>query len=178
LKGHWHSDAGQAIDKLSYQEMHMRILLILAFTLVASDVLAEDCVTTATGRTVCRPGESAPAVNPPTDTAATTQKNANGVTTAQSSTGAKAVYNPNTDKAATTQKHANGVATAQSSTGAKAAYNPRTGKAATQQTNQNGVKDTKTTSGGQAKSKNGMGVAETPNGTKCAKDASHEGCKQ
>src|SRR5882757_9575681 len=158
--------------------MHMKILLILAFTLVASDVLAEDCITTATGKTVCRPGESAAAVNPATGTVTTAQKYPSGVTTAETSTGAKAVDNPNTDTVATTQKHANGVTTAQSSTGAKAAYNPRTGKAAAQQTNQNGVKDTQTTSGGQAKSKNGMGVAETPKGTKCAKGANHEGCKQ
>jgi len=171
--------------------------------LVASDVLAEDCITTATGKTVCRPGESAAAVNPAAGTVSRRKntewsdnsrnkhrgqgcqqpehghggndaKTCEWVTTAQSSTGAKAVYNPNTDTAATTQKHANGVTTAQSSTGAKAAYNPRTGKAAAQQTNQNGVKDTQTTSGGQAKSKNGMGVAETLM-HECAKGAKHEG---
>jgi hypothetical protein len=157
--------------------MHMKVLLILAFTLVGSNAFAENCITTATGRTVCRPGESAAAVNPATGTATTAQKYPSGVTTAETSTGAKAVYNPNTGTAATSQKYANGVTTAQSNTGAKAAYNPNTGKAATQQTNQNGVKDTQTTAGGQAKTKNGMGVAETPNGTKCARGANHEGCK-
>jgi hypothetical protein len=157
--------------------MHMKVLLILAFTLAASDVLAEDCITTVTGRTVCKPAKSAAAVNPATGTVTTAQKSPSGVTTAETSTGAKAAYNPNTGTAATSQKYANGVTTAQSSTGAKAAYNPNTGKAATQQTNQNGVKDTQTTAGGRAKSKNGMGVAETPNGTKCAKGANHAGCK-
>ena len=156
-----------------------------------------------TGRTVYRPGESAAAGNPATGTVTTAQKYPNGVTTAETSTGAKAAYNPNTGTAVTTQKYANGVSTAEtntgakavynpntgtaatspkicewsdhrkSSTGAKAAYNPRTGNAATQRTNQNGVKDTQTTAGGQAKTKNGMGVAEAPNGTKCAKGANH-----
>jgi hypothetical protein len=186
--------------------MSMKGLLVLALTLVASNVLADQCITTVTGRTVCRPSETAAvspatgtvttaqrypngattaetstgakaAYNPNTGTVATTQKNANGVTTAQSSTGAKAAYNPNTGTAVTSQKYANGVTTAQSNTGAKAAYNPHTGNAATQQINQNGVKDTQTTAGGQAKTKNGMGVAEAPNGTKCARGENHAGCK-
>jgi hypothetical protein len=185
---------------------NMKILSVLAFALLTSNVLADQCVTTVTGRTVCRPGEAAAvnpatgtvetaqkypngvttaetssgakaAYNPNTGTAATTQKYANGVTTAQSNTGAKAAYNPNTGTAVTSQKYANGVTTAQSNTGAKAAYNPHTGNAATQQTNQNGVKDTQTSAGGRAKTKNGMGVAEAPNGTKCARGANHEGCK-
>jgi hypothetical protein len=184
----------------------MKILFVLGFALLASNVLAEQCVTTVTGRTVCRPGETAAvnpatgtvttaqrypngtttaetstgskaAYNPNTGTVATTQKYANGVTTVQSNTGAKAAYNPNTGTAATTQKYANGVTTAESNTGAKAAYNPHTGNVATQQTNQNGVKDTQTSAGGQAKTKNGMGVAEAPNGTKCARGANHAGCK-
>ena len=154
----------------------MKILSVLAFALLTSNVLADQCVTTVTGRTVCRPGEAA-AVNPATGTVETAQKYPNGVTTAETSRGAKAAYNPNTGTAATTQKYANGVTTAQSNTGAKAAYNPHTGNAATQQTNQNGVKDTQTSAGGRAKTKNGMGVAEAPNGTKCARGANHEGCK-
>ena len=154
----------------------MKALLVLAFTLVAANALAEQCVTTVTGRTVCRPSETA-AVHPATGTVTTAEKYPNGATTAETSTGAKAAYNPNTGTAATTQKYANGVTTAQSNTGAKAAYNPHTGNAATQQTNQNGVKDTQTSAGGQAKTKNGMGVAEAPNGTKCARGANHAGCK-
>ena len=136
----------------------MKILSVLAFALVTSNVLADRCVTTVTGRTVCRPGEAAAA--PATGTVATAQRYPNGATTAETSSGAKAAYNPNTGTAARTQKYANGVTTAQSNTGAKAAYNPHTGNA-----------------GGQAKTKNGMGVAEAPNGTKCARGANHEGCK-
>jgi hypothetical protein len=37
------------------------------------------------------------------------------------------------------------------------------------QKNQNGVTTTQTSQGGKAKTKNGMGVAEGPNGTTCAK---------
>jgi hypothetical protein len=156
--------------------MHMKVLLVLAFTLVASSVLAEECVTTVTGRTVCKPSATA-AANPATGTVTSAQRYPNGTTTAETNTGAKAAYNPNTGTAVTTQKYANGVTTAQSNTGAKAAYNPHTGNAATQQTNQNGVKDTQTTAGGKAKTKNGMGVAEAPNGTKCARGANYQGCK-
>jgi len=154
----------------------MKILLVLALALVASNALAAECITTVTGRTVCRLADSA-AGNPATSTIAEGSKYPNGATTVESSTGAKAAYNPNTGTVATSQKYANGVTTAQSNTGAKAAYNPHTGNAATQQTNQNGVKDTQTTAGGQAKTKNGMGVAEAPNGTKCARGENHSGCK-
>ena len=153
----------------------MKILSVLAFALVTSNVLADQCVTTVTGRTVCRPGEAAAA--PATGTVETAHAYPNGATTAETSSGAKAAYNPNTGTAVTAQKYANGVTTAQSNTGAKAAYNPHTGNAATQRTNQNGVKDTQTSAGGQAKTKNGMGVAEVPNGTKCARGANYAGCK-
>jgi hypothetical protein len=98
----------------------MKVLLFLAFTLVAANVFAEECITTVTGRTVCRPGESAAAVNPATGTGTAAQKYPSGVTTAETNSGAKAVYNPNTGTAATTQKYANGVSTAQTNTGAKA----------------------------------------------------------
>jgi len=50
--------------------------------------------------------------------------------------------------------------------------------AAVAQTNQNGVTTTNTTRGGQAKTKNGMGVAEGPNGTVCAKGKNNQGCKK
>jgi hypothetical protein len=179
----WPSGEGAALpsarnsgERSNHQEKYMKVLLVLGFALVAAHASADQCVTTVTGRTVCRPSESA-AVNPATGTVTTAQKYPSGVSTAETNTGAKAAYNPNTGAAATTQKYANGVTTAQSNSGAKAAYNPHTGNAATQQTNQNGVKNTQTSAGGQAKTKNGMGVAETSNGTKCARGANHEGCK-
>jgi hypothetical protein len=59
-----------------------------------------------------------------------------------------------------------------------AAVNPNTGKAAASHKNQNGVTTTQTTSGGRAKTKNGMGVAQGPNGTTCAKGANHQGYKK
>jgi len=150
-------------------------MAILVFT--ASGAFAADCVTTMTGRTICKDGTTAAAVNPATGTAATAQKYPSGVTTATTNTGAKAAYNPNTGVAATSQKYANGVTTAQTNTGKKAAYNPHTGNAAVQQTNANGSKTTQTSRGGQATTKNGMGVAETPNGTKCYRGAATAGCK-
>ncbi|MGB9329492.1 MAG: hypothetical protein WCB10_01855 [Steroidobacteraceae bacterium] len=78
----------------------------------------------------------------------------------------------------TAQKYPNGVTTAQSSNGARAAYNPQTGNAAVAQKNQNGVTTTQTSQGGKAKTKNGMGVAEGPNGTTCAKGQNNQGCKK
>jgi hypothetical protein len=120
-------------------------LAVLVFT--ASGAFAADCVTTVTGRTICKDGTTAAAVNPATGTAATAQKYPSGVTTAATNTGAKA------------------------------AYNPHTGNAAVQQTNANGSKTTQTSRGGQATTKNGMGVAETPNGTKCYRGAATAGCK-
>jgi hypothetical protein len=127
--------------------MQMKILFLMASVLIASDVLAADCVTNALGKTVCTNGQSAVAVN------------------------------PNTGKVTTAQKSPSGVVTAQTNTGAKAAYNPHTGNAAVSQTNQNGVKTTRTSRGGQAKTKNGMGVAEGPNGTKCVKGPNNQGCR-
>ncbi len=59
-----------------------------------------------------------------------------------------------------------------------AAVNPNTGKAAAAHKNQNGVTTTQTTTGGRAKTKNGMGVAQGPNGTTCAKGENHQGCKK
>ncbi len=57
-----------------------------------------------------------------------------------------------------------------------AAYNSNTGKAAAAQKNSNGVTTTQTSTGGKAKTKNGMGVAQGPGGTDCAKGKNHEGC--
>jgi hypothetical protein len=144
----------------------MKIFMIIAITLVASATLADECVTSAAGRKVCRPTAPAPTTQPVT-----------GKVTTETNNGAKAAYNPNTGTAATSQKYANGATSARTNTGTSAAYNPNTGKAAVQQTNANGVKTTQTTSGGRAKTKNGAGAAETANGTKCYKTANKEGCK-
>ena len=57
-----------------------------------------------------------------------------------------------------------------------AAVNPNTGKGAAAHKNSNGVTTTQTTSGGKAKTKNGMGVAQGPNGKTCAKGKYEEGC--
>jgi len=58
-----------------------------------------------------------------------------------------------------------------------AGYNSRTGTAWKSQENQNGVRTTESSKGGEAKTKNGMGVYEAPNGTKCAKGKNHKGCQ-
>ncbi|MGC2765545.1 MAG: hypothetical protein WB607_08560 [Candidatus Acidiferrum sp.] len=57
-----------------------------------------------------------------------------------------------------------------------AAVNPNTGRGAAAHKNSNGVTTTQTTSGGKAKTKNGMGVAQGPNGKTCAKGKYEEGC--
>src|SRR5260370_30083066 len=49
-----------------------------------------------------------------------------------------------------------------------AAVNPKTGNAAVAQKNENGVTTTQTSNGGEAKTKNGVGVAQGPNGTTAA----------
>jgi hypothetical protein len=126
----------------------MRILLLIALMLNASEDFAANCVTSALGKTVCSNGQSVVAVNP----------NQGTVTKAQKAPG--------------------GVTTVQNSNGTKAAYNPHTGNAAVSQTNQNGVKTTRTSRGGQAKTKNGMGVATGPNGTTCVKGVNNQGCKK
>jgi hypothetical protein len=128
--------------------MQMKVLLLMACTIFSSGVFAADCITNLRGQTVCSNGAKAVAVNP----------NKGTVTTAQ--------------------KYPNGVTTTQSSNGTKAAYNPHTGNAAVAQKNQNGVTTTQTSQGGRAKTKNGMGVAEGPNGTTCAKGKNNQGCKK
>ncbi|MGZ8226813.1 MAG: hypothetical protein ACXWT3_09260 [Methylococcaceae bacterium] len=55
-------------------------------------------------------------------------------------------------------------------------YNPNTGNAWKAQTNQNGVTTTETAKGGQAKTRNGMGVAQTPGGKTCVKTRYNQGC--
>jgi hypothetical protein len=57
-----------------------------------------------------------------------------------------------------------------------AAVNPNTGRGAAAHKNSNGVTTTQTTNGGKAKTKNGMGVAQAPNGKTCAKGKYEEGC--
>ena len=124
----------------------MKAMLIMGLMFFASAVFAADCVKNARGKTICTNGEKAVAVN------------------------------PNTGTVTTAEKYPGGATTVQSSTGTKAAVNPRTGNAAVAQTNQDGVTTTKTARGGEAKTKNGMGVAEGPNGTVCAKGKNNQGC--
>jgi hypothetical protein len=126
----------------------MKALLLMGCLFLASGALAADCVTNLRGKVVCANGQQAAAVNPNTGTVTTAQKHSNGATTVQNSNGAKAAYNPNTGNAAVSQKSANGVTT------------------------------TRTSRGGEAKTKNGMGVAQGPNGTTCAKGVNNSGCKK
>jgi hypothetical protein len=96
----------------------MKVLLMMTCMFLASSLFAQDCVKNARGKTVCGNGQTAAAVN------------------------------------------------------------PNRGKAAVAQKNQNGVTTTQTSSGGNAKTKNGMGVAQGPGGTTCAKGKNHQGCKE
>src|SRR5438128_71796 len=128
--------------------MQMKVLILIGCVMFTSSAFAADCVTNLRGKVVCANGEQAAAVNPNTGTVTTTQKYQNGATTAQNSNGAKAAYNPNTGNAAVSQKNANGVTT------------------------------TRTSRGGEAKTKNGMGVAQGPGGTTCAKGVNNAGCKK
>jgi hypothetical protein len=145
-------------------EMQMKILPLLASMLFASSMFAqEDCVKNLRGETVCKNGQTAAAVNPNTGNAAVAHKNANGVTTTQTTNGGRA-------------KTRNGSGVAQGPNGTTAAVNGKTGNAAVAQKNQNGVTTTQTTNGGKAKTKNGMGVSQGPGGTDCAKGKNHEGC--
>ncbi len=128
--------------------MQVKLLCMLALLGLASGAWGADCVTNALGKTVCSNGQKAVVVNPNTNTVTTAQKNPGGVTTVQSSNGTRAAYNPHTGNAAVAQK------------------------------NQNGVTTTQTSRGGTAKTKNGMGVAQGPNGTTCAKGKYNQGCKK
>jgi len=126
----------------------MKTLILAVALLGGSGAFAADCVTNLRGKVVCGNAEQAAAVNPNTGTVTTAQKSPNGATTVQNSHGGKAAYNPNTGNAAVSQKNANGVTT------------------------------TRTSRGGEAKTKNGMGVAQGPNGTTCAKGVNNSGCKK
>jgi hypothetical protein len=129
-------------------KMQMKLLWMMSCVLFSSGVFAGDCITNLRGQTVCGNDGKAVAVNPNKGTVTTAQKNASGVTTAQNSNGAKAAYNPHTGNAAVSQKNQNGVTTAQ------------------------------TSQGGRAKTKNGMGAAQGPNGTTCARGVNNQGCKK
>lgn len=56
-------------------------------------------------------------------------------------------------------------------------YNPNTGTVKKTETNDLGVKTTETSRGGKAKTKNGVGVVQTPGGTTCVKTRNNKGCK-
>jgi hypothetical protein len=62
----------------------MKLLLLLACTLFASSMSAQDdCVTNLRGEKVCKNGQTGAAVNPNTGNAAVAQTNQNGVKTTQ-----------------------------------------------------------------------------------------------
>ena len=56
-------------------------------------------------------------------------------------------------------------------------YNSRTGTVHKTETNESGVKTTESNRGGEAKTKNGVGVYQSPNGTTCVKTKENQGCK-
>ena len=60
--------------------------------------------------------------------------------------------------------------------GEAAGYNPNTGTAFKAETNQNGVTTTQGSRGGEAKTKNGVGVVQTPGGKTCVKTRNNQGC--
>ena len=125
----------------------MRAVLMMACVLFASGAFAADCVTNSNGKTVCSNGDKAVAVNKNTGTVKSAEKNSNGTVT-----------------------------TKQGRSGAKVAHNTNTGNAAVSQTDRNGVTTTKTTGGGEVKSRNGVGVAKTADGTTCVKGKNNQGC--
>lgn len=55
-------------------------------------------------------------------------------------------------------------------------YNPNTGTAWRSETNARGVTTTETSRGGEAKTKDGVGVAQTPGGKTCVKTRYNRGC--
>ena len=124
----------------------MKTLLVTVCVLFAPGAFAADCVTNSQGKAVCSNGEKAVVVNKNTGTVRSAERNSGAATTVQGRNGTQA------------------------------AYNPKTGNAAVSQTNQNGVTTTKTAAGGEAKSRNGVGVAKTPDGTTCVKGRNNQGC--
>jgi hypothetical protein len=67
----------------------MKTIFVLMF-FASAHAIAADCVTNRNGKVVCANGQKAVKVNPNTGTVATGQKNANGVTTTNSSRGGTA----------------------------------------------------------------------------------------
>ena len=66
----------------------MKVLLLMVSMCLALGLFVKaDCVKNARGKTVCSDGTTAAAVNPNTGKTAVAQKNQNGVTTTQTSTG-------------------------------------------------------------------------------------------
>ena len=83
----------------------------------------------------------------------------------------------NGDKAVVVNKNNGTVKSAErNSTTTTKTVQGRNGKAAASQTDRNGVTTTKTTGGGEVKSKNGVGVAKTADGTTCVKGKNNQGC--
>lgn len=68
----------------------MKVLLMMACVLLASSLVAQDCVENARGETVCGNGKTAAAANPNTGKAAVSQRNSNGVATTKTNTGGEA----------------------------------------------------------------------------------------
>jgi hypothetical protein len=64
--------------------------LLVVMALLPFNVSAQDCHKNARGVTVCSNGQTAAAANPNTGKTATAQKNQNGVTTTQTSSGGTA----------------------------------------------------------------------------------------
>jgi hypothetical protein len=79
---------GQA-SHINIVRMKMKTVFLLML-FCSAHALASDCVTNRYGKVVCSNGQKAVKVNPNTGTAATAQKNANGVTTTKSSRGGEA----------------------------------------------------------------------------------------
>ena len=100
------------------------------------------------------------------------------MTTVQNSNGEKASYNPNTGNAAMAQKYSNGATTAQSRSGVEGGLQPHHRQRRRLAEERRRRRDHATSSGGEAKTKNGIGVAQGPNGETCAKGVNHAGCKK
>lgn len=79
------------------------------------------------------------------------------------------VVNKNTGTVKTAERNNNGTATT---------VQGRNGTKAASATNSNGVTTTKTTAGGEVKSKNGVGVAKSADGTTCVKGRNNQGCNK
>ena len=113
----------------------MKTVLMVVCVVFASGAFAADCVTNSNGKTVCSDGQKAVAVDRNTGTVKSAERGSGGATTVQGGNGANAAYNPNT------------------------------GRGAVSKTDGRGVTTTKSAGGGEVKSRNGVGVATTADGT-------------